>query len=104
MAGGTIVDPHPAKRRHGRAGDLEAIARREGGGPVALLLERIGAAGLAGVKPRELAAATSLPAAEVEEHLRRETEAGNVVRVAGRAVATSKPLLISSLPVGMARS
>ena len=88
MAGGTIVDPHPAKHRRGRAEDLEAVARREGGGPVALLLEKVGAAGLAGVKLRDLATAASLSAAEVDEHVKREAEAGNVrVTAGGRVVA-----------------
>lgn len=88
MAGGVIVDPHPAKHRRGRAADLEAVARREGGGPVALLLEKVGAAGLAGVKPRDLATAASLTAAEVDEHVQREVEAGNLrVTAGGRVVA-----------------
>jgi selenocysteine-specific elongation factor len=88
MAGGTIVDPHPAKHRPGRAEDLEAVARREGGGPVALLLEKTGAAGTAGVKPSDLAAATSLPLAEVQALVKREQDAGTVrVTSGGRVVS-----------------
>lgn len=88
MAGGTIVDPHPAKHRRGRADELEAVARREGGGPVALLLEKAGASGLAGVKPRDLATAASLSAAEVDAHVARECEAGNLrLTAGGRVVA-----------------
>ncbi|MFN8177457.1 MAG: selenocysteine-specific translation elongation factor [bacterium] len=89
MAGGTIVDPHPPKHHRGRADEIEAVARREGGGPVALLLEKIGAAGLAGAKVRDLAAATSLPAAQVEEQLKEEAAAGSVrFTEGGRVVAT----------------
>ena len=88
MAGGTVVDPHPPKHRRGRAEDLEAVARREGGGPVALLLEKIGAAGLAGAKTRDLATAASLPASEAEKLLREEADAGHVrFTEGGRVVA-----------------
>ncbi len=88
MAGGTIIDPHPKKHRRGRAEDMESIARREGGGPVALVLEKVGAAGLAGIRPRDLAASTSLAADEVEQLLRAEEETGTVKRTAsGRVIA-----------------
>jgi selenocysteine-specific elongation factor len=82
MAGGVIIDAHPVKHRRYRDDELEAIARREGGGPLAILLETVGGAGLAGVKPKDLVDATSLSRADVDAAVKEETEAGNL-RVTG---------------------
>ncbi len=82
MAGGTIVDPHPDKHRRYRPDELEAIERREGGGPVGILLETVGEAGLVGVKPKDLVDATSMSREEVVEAVEREREAGTL-RLAG---------------------
>jgi selenocysteine-specific elongation factor len=88
MAGGTIVDPHPAKHRRHRPEELEALARREGGGPVAILLETVAAAGPGGVKPKDLADATSLAMDEVRAAVEEETRAGNLrVTAGGRVVS-----------------
>jgi selenocysteine-specific elongation factor len=78
LGGGTIVDPHPKKHRRFKDDELESIERREGGGPLALLLEKVSAAGLTGVKPKDLGQATSLTKDEVEAAVREETEAGNL--------------------------
>ncbi len=78
MAGGTIVDPHPQKHRRYRPDELEAIARREGGGPIALLLERVGTAGLAGAKSKDLVDATSLSREEVAAAVEQEREEGTL--------------------------
>jgi selenocysteine-specific elongation factor len=88
MAGGTVVDPHPAKHHRHRPDELEALARREGGGPVAILLETVGNAGLAGVKPKELSDATSLPMDEVRAVVDQERQAGTLrVTSGGRVVS-----------------
>ena len=82
MAGGVIVDPHPKKHRRHRPEELEAMARREGGGPLAILLETVARAQLGGLKPKALVEATSLPREEVERLVEEETEAGNL-RISG---------------------
>ena len=78
MAGGTIVDPHPTKHRRYRPDELEALERREGGGPVAILLETVGTAGLVGVKTKDLVDATSMTREDVAEALEREREIGTL--------------------------
>ncbi len=78
MAGGVIVDAHPAKHRRYRDDELDAIARREGGGPLAILLETVGGAGLTGVKPKDLVDATSMSRADVDDAVKEETDAGNL--------------------------
>jgi selenocysteine-specific elongation factor len=89
MAGGTIIDPHPAKHRRYRAEELAAIERREGGGPVAILLEAVAAAGLAGAKTKDLVEATSLSREEVERVVREEAASGNLrIAANGRILAS----------------
>lgn len=78
MAGGTIVDPHPAKHKRFRDDELESIARREGGGPLALLIDAVADAGLAGLKPKELLEATSLPRADLDALIAEEKAAGTL--------------------------
>jgi selenocysteine-specific elongation factor len=82
MAGGVIVDPRPKKHRRFREDDLDAIERREGGGPVALLLETVSTAGLAGVKPKDLVEATSMAREDVDAAVAAETASG-ILRVSG---------------------
>jgi len=88
MAGGTIVDPHPVKHHRHRPEELEALARREGGGPVAILLETVTGAGLAGVKPKDLADATSLTMDEVRATVEEEKQTGNLRTTAGGRVVS----------------
>jgi selenocysteine-specific elongation factor len=88
IAGGTVVDPHPAKHHRFRAEEIEAVERREGGGPISILLEKVGAGGLGGVKPKDLVAATSLPREEVDRLVREEVDRGTLrVAAGGRIVA-----------------
>jgi len=82
MAGGMIVDPHPKKHRRFRDDELGAIERREGGGPLALLLETVSASGMAGVKTRDLVESTSLARDEVNASVAAETENG-ILRLSG---------------------
>ncbi|MBZ0267089.1 selenocysteine-specific translation elongation factor [bacterium] len=78
MAGGVIIDPHPTKHRRYRPDELEAMERREGGGPLAILLEKVHGAGLLGVKTKDLVDATSLSRDEVDAAVREEEQAGTV--------------------------
>jgi len=78
MAGGTIIDAHPAKHRRYREDELEQVVRREGGGPLAILLETVSHAGLVGVKPKDLVEATSMSKEELDGAIRAEVEAGNL--------------------------
>jgi selenocysteine-specific elongation factor len=88
MAGGTIVDAHPDKHHRFRPEEVEAIARREGGGPIALLLEAVAEKGLGGVKPKDLVTATSLSRDEVDRAVAEETASGNLrVTGGGRVVS-----------------
>jgi selenocysteine-specific elongation factor len=86
MAGGTIVDAHPDKHRRNRPEEVEAIARREGGGPIALLLEAVAEKGLAGVKPKDLVGATSMSRDEVDRAVEEETKAGTLRVTSGGRV------------------
>jgi len=89
MAGGTIVDPHPRKHHRHRPEEIEALARREGGGPVAILLETVANAGLGGAKPKDLAGATSMTAEEVRRTVEQEAEEGALrLTAGGRVVST----------------
>jgi selenocysteine-specific elongation factor len=88
MAGGIIVDPHPTKHRRYRSDELEAIEKREGGGPIALLREAVAEGGLAGVKPKDLVKATSLSQPELDEAIREEVDAGSL-RVTGNGRSLS---------------
>lgn len=88
MAGGTIIDAHPTKHRRYRPDELEAIERREGGGPLAILLEKVNGAGLLGVKPKDLIEATSLSREDVDAAVAEERDAGNVrVAANGRVLS-----------------
>jgi selenocysteine-specific elongation factor len=78
MAGGMIVDPHPKKHHRFRADELEALKGREGGGPIALLLETVSQAGLAGVTVKALVKSTSLPREEVDALVAQEIEGGTL--------------------------
>jgi selenocysteine-specific elongation factor len=89
IAGGTVVDPHPAKHHRFRPEELEAVERREGGGPISILLETVGDGGLGGMKPKDLVAATSLPREEVDRLIREEVERGTLrIAAGGRIVST----------------
>jgi selenocysteine-specific elongation factor len=89
MAGGTVVDPHPGKHRRYRPDEMEALAKREGGGAVAMLLEAVAAAGLGGVKMTALGAATSMAADELREVVDGEVGAGTLRRTAGGRVVSA---------------
>lgn len=99
MAGGIVIDPHPAKHRRHRPEELAALRSREEGGPVAILLESAAHAALRGVKTQELVEATSMTREEVERAIADEIESGtlrrsengrvfsaDVWRVAGRTI------------------
>ncbi|NNE43968.1 MAG: selenocysteine-specific translation elongation factor, partial [Gemmatimonadetes bacterium] len=88
MAGGTIVDPHPTKHRRYREEELAAIEKREGGGPIAIVLEAAVAAGLGGVKPKALAEATSLSGEEIRALVAGEQETGSLRTTAGGRVVS----------------
>ncbi len=96
MAGGTIIDAHPTKHRRYRPDELESIVRREGGGPLAILLETVHAAGLMGVKPKDLVEATSMSREDLGEAVKEETEGGNL-RVAsnGRVLSADAWRLVA---------
>jgi selenocysteine-specific elongation factor len=89
MAGGTVVDPHPAKHHRFRPEELEAVAKREGGGPVALLLEAVAAAGLGGAKLKALGAAAAMTADDARQLVESEAGAGTLRLTAGGRVVSA---------------
>ncbi|MGQ0721533.1 MAG: selenocysteine-specific translation elongation factor [Candidatus Eiseniibacteriota bacterium] len=89
MAGGTIVDPHPGKHKRYRPDELDALAKREGGGPAAILLEAVAAVGLGGAKPTALATATSMTAEDLRQVIDTEVGAGTLRRTAGGRVVST---------------
>jgi len=96
MAGGTIVDAHPEKHRRFRPDEVDAIARREGGGPIALLLEAVAEKKLAGVKPKDLVGATSLSREEVDRAVEEEISSGNLRRTGGGRIVSEDVWRVAS--------
>ncbi|MDP6529602.1 MAG: selenocysteine-specific translation elongation factor [Gemmatimonadota bacterium] len=88
MAGGVVIDPRPKKHRRFREDELQSVAHREGGGPVALVTDAVEAGALRGMRTKDLADATGLSRDEVATLVEQEVTEGRLRIGANRRVVS----------------